>query len=247
MKRVIPVLLLRGERMVKGVRFSENFRDVGSPVTTARVYDSQRADELVFLDILATREKRPVNFGIVREAADSCFIPLTAGGGVRNVDDVKKLLEAGAEKVSVNTAAVERPSLITEIAKRFGSQAVLVSIDVKQGRVWVESGTRETPLDPVEWAKKAESFGAGEIMVTSIEREGAMQGYDLELTKAVSEAVSVPVIANGGAGKMDHFLEAFEKGNASAVAASSIFHFTDQNPVKVKTYLKTKGIDVREW
>jgi cyclase len=244
-KRVVPVLLLKGERMVKGVQFG-NFRDVGAPVTAARVYDAQRADELVFLDIVATKEGKGTRFDIIKQAADSCFIPLTAGGGVKNIQGIKKLLEAGADKVSINTAAVENPGLISAAAKKFGSQCVVVSIDAKGGKVFTRSGTRETGLDPVEWAKEAEERGAGEILLTSIGQEGTMQGYDLALTKKITGSVSIPVIANGGAGKLDHFLEAFTVANASAVAASSIFHFTDQSPMMVKGYLQAHGIDVRE-
>lgn len=248
-KRLIPVLLLSQGRMVKGVRFTA-FKDVGHPVTTAKIYDAQGADELVFLDIAASAEKRETLYDVVSRAADECFMPLTVGGGVRTLEDFRKLLLAGADKVSINTAAVETPALITEAAKVFGSQCVVVSIDAKKTErhdfeVFTHAGAKATGLDALSWAKQAASLGAGELLLTSIDREGTRTGYDLELVRAVSSAVPIPVIASGGVGALEHFVAGFNEGGASAVAAASIFHFTDQSVIKAKTYMKQAGIDVR--
>lgn len=235
--------------MVKGVRFGD-FRDVGAPVTTAKIYDAQGADELIFLDIEASTEGRGTIIDVVSKVADECFMPLTAGGGVRSLADFRRLLLAGADKVSINTAAVESPGLITEAARQFGAQCVVVSIDSKAGaggrpEVHTHAGRRPAGLDPVEWARKAASLGAGEILITSVDREGTREGYDLELTRRVAEAVDVPVIANGGVGSLQHFVDGLIDGKASAVAAASIFHFTDQSVIKSKTFMKQAGIDVR--
>jgi len=248
-KRVIPVLLLKNGRMVKGKRFGE-FRDVGHPVTTAKIYDAQSADELVFLDIEASGEGRETVVEVVSQVAEECFMPLTAGGGVRSVSDVRKLLLAGADKVSINTAAVEQPGLIEETAGVFGSQCVVVSIDTRGDEasgwtVHTHAGTKDTGLDPVEWAKKAESLGAGEILLCSVDREGTGDGYDTALTRLVSDSVGIPVVASGGVGTLEHFKAGLSDGGASAVAAASIFHFTDQNVIKAKTYLKQAGVEVR--
>lgn len=248
--RIIPILLLKNGRMVKPVKFGAGGqRDVGAPVTTARIYDSQDADELIFLDITATTEGRTFLLDTLSEVAKNCFVPLTAGGGVRTVEDFRQILAAGADKVSVNTAAVEKPSLITEAAKIFGSQAVVVSIDCRRNNshayeVFTEGGKKAMGLDPVAWAKQAAELGAGEILLTSIDREGTMSGYDLDLVHEVAAAVSVPVIANGGAGSRQHFVDAVAAG-ASAAAASSVFHFTDSNLSQVKTFLFNAGIPVR--
>ncbi len=234
--------------MVKGTKF-DSFRDVGAPVTTAKIYDAQGADELVFLDIEASREGRGTLTDVVSKVADECFMPLTAGGGVRALDDFRKLLLAGADKVAINSAAVENPSLITEASRRHGAQCVVVSIDVKKGEkgdeVFTHAGRKATGLDPVEWARKCASLGAGEILLTSIDREGTREGYDLGLVKRVSEAVDVPVVAHGGVGSLQHFVDGLVDGKASAVAAASIFHFTDQSVIKAKTFMKQAGIEVR--
>jgi imidazole glycerol-phosphate synthase subunit HisF len=248
-RRLIPTLLLRGGRMVKGVRFGD-FRDVGAPVTTAKIYDAQGADELVFLDIEASSEGRGTIVDVVSKVADECFMPLTAGGGVRSLADFRKLLLAGADKVSINTAAVENPTLITDAARQCGAQCVVVSIDAKTGasgkaEVFTHAGRRPTGLDPVEWARKAAALGAGEILITSVDREGTREGYDLDLVRRVAEAVSVPVIANGGVGSLQDFVSGLTTGKASAVAAASIFHFTDQSVIKAKTFMKQAGLDVR--
>jgi cyclase len=216
------------------------------------VYDAQLADELVYLDMDASREGRSTERleAAIARIAGACFMPLTAGGGVRTADDVRRVLAAGADKVAVNTAAVERPELIGEGAARFGSQCMVIAIDVRRepdGRplVWTHGGTRPTGRDAVAWAREATARGAGEILLTSIDRDGTMRGYDLELVRAVATAVNVPVIASGGAGKLLDLLEALTKGQASAVAAASLFHFTDQSPIKAKAYLRRAGIAVR--
>lgn len=247
--RLIPVLLLNAGRMVKGVRFGD-FRDVGHPVTTARVYDAQGADELIFLDIQAGREGRGALDDVVMQVAEGCFMPLTVGGGVRSIEDFRRLLKAGADKVSINTAAVERPTLISEASAVFGAQCVVVSIDAKrnaQGRreVVTHAGTRFAGLDPVAWATEAARLGAGELLVTSVDHEGAMKGYDLELIRQVADAVDIPVVAHGGVGTLEHLAEGLREGKASAVAAASIFHFTDQSVIKAKTYLKQAGVGIR--
>jgi len=234
---------------MKGRNFS-GLRDTGNPITAAKVYDAQRVDELVFLDIAATEENRRILFDVVQGVAEQCFMPLTVGGGVRTLDDMRRLLQMGADKVTVNTAAVERPALVEEAARTFGSANVVVSIDAKRrggGRheVWTHSGRQATPLEAVQWARQVVAAGAGEILITSIDREGTMAGYDLELVGAVADAVAVPVIANGGAGTLQHLVEAVTIGHASAVAASSIFHFTDQSPIKARSYMQGAGLHVR--
>ena len=226
-----------------------NFRDTGHPITTARIYDSQGADELMLLDIEATKEGRRPFFGIIRDAADQCFMPLTAGGGVRKVEDIREFLLSGAEKVAINTAAVEDPSLVKESAYAFGSSTIVVSIDARKAdgkrEVFVKSGTKPTGLDPLEWAREAAKLGAGELVVTSIDHEGRREGYDIELTRMIADAVDVPVIASGGAGTLQHFVDGIVEGHASAVSAGSIFHFTDQSIIKAKAYMKNAGLDVR--
>lgn len=249
-KRLIPCLLLKNGRCVKGVQFKD-FRDTGHPISNAKIYDSQGADELIFLDINATNEGREPLFDIVRSAAEQCFMPLCAGGGIASVEHIRKLLLSGADKVSINTAAVENPALIAEGAKIFGAQCIVVAIDVRKANgkweVFTRSGTKATGLGPVEWAKKAVSLGAGELLVTSIDHEGMRQGYDLELTRAVADAVDVPVIASGGVGSLQDLVDGIEKGHASAVSCGSMLHFTDQSIIKAKAFMKNAGLDVRHF
>ena len=247
--RLIPVLLLRGGRMVKTKQFN-HIREVGFPVTAAKIYDAQGADELVFLDIDASAEKRKFILEIITEVAEACFMPLTVGGGVQTLEDIRKLLSAGADKVCINTAAIENPEFIKKAAERFGDQCIVVSIDAKKNErgeyeVFACRGTRPTGLNPIDWARRAESLNAGEIIITSIDREGMMGGYDLELIKSVAEAVSIPVIAHGGAGTLQDLVDAVQKSKASAVAAASIFHFTDQSPIKARRFMKEAGLHVR--
>jgi cyclase len=246
--RLVPILLLKSGRCMKGRNFA-SLRDTGNPVTAAKVYDAQRVDELVFLDIAANEENRQILFDVVQGVAEQCFMPLTVGGGVRTLEDMRRLLQTGADKVAFNTAAVERPALVEEAARTFGSANVVVSIDARRagGRheVWTHSGRQATGLEAVTWARRMAEAGAGEILVTSIDREGTMTGYDLELVSAVADAVAVPVIANGGAGTLQHLVEAVTIGHASAVAASSIFHFTDQSPIKARSYMRGAGLPVR--
>lgn len=237
--------------MVKPINFGEKGeRDVGFPVTTARIYDSQGADELVFLDITATEDGRNFLSDTLSGVARDCFIPLTVGGGIRSIEAIKDLLSSGADKISINTYAVENPLFITEAANRFGGQCIVVSIDAKKNELGIyeaftHQGKKATGLDVVQWAKKVEKLGAGEILLTSIDREGTMSGYDLDLIKLVSEAVSIPVIANGGAGTRQHLVDAVKIANASAIAASSIFHFSDSNISQVKSFLDNAGIPIR--
>ncbi len=247
--RVIPTLLYRDYGLIKGVAF-DSWRHVGSLIQAVRVYNLRDVDELVFLDIAATREGRGPDFELVDDFADDCRMPLTVGGGVRSLDDVSRLLGVGADKVAVNTAAVEAEGLIGDIARRFGSQCVVVSIDFRlhaDGRreVFTRSGTQATGLDPAQLARRAEELGAGEILLTSIDRDGTMAGYDVDAIRQVADAVSIPVIASGGAGEYAHMLRAVSEGHASAVAAASIFHFTQQTPVEAKKYLAAGGLPVR--
>ncbi len=247
-RRIIPCLDVHDGRVVKGVNFV-NLRNAGDPVEAARAYDAAGADELVFLDITATFEARSILLEIVKKVAESVFIPFTVGGGVRSLEDARALLLAGADKVSVNSAAVKRPELITELAEHFGSQAVVLAIDAKQkGDAWevyVKGGREPTGLDAIEWAKEGERLGAGEILLTSMDKDGTKEGYDLDLTRAVAEAVSIPVIASGGAGTMEHFLEAFEQGKADAALAASVFHFGEIPIPELKRYLLEKGLPIR--
>lgn len=242
--RIIPTLLLKDGRMVKSRQFG-NYRDVGDPVTAARVYDAQRADELVFLDISASQEGRGVLFDIIRRVSEECFMPLGVGGGIRSVAEIRELLKAGADKAIINTAAYEVPGLIQDAAEMFGSSTIVVSIDMKNGTVWIKGDTVDTGENPVAYAKKMEAEGAGEIMITSIDRDGMMNGYDIDLIRSVADAVSIPVIASGGAGSLEDLKKGIEDGHASAVAAASIFHFTDQSPIKARKYLFDRGIAVR--
>jgi cyclase len=248
-KRLIPALLLREGRCVKGRQF-ENFRDTGNPLTAARVYDAQGADELVFLDIDASADGRSTLIDVVHHVAEEVFMPLCVGGGLRSVEDIREMLEAGADKVSLNTAVEERPELIEQAARRFGNQCVVVSIDCRRhddGRyeTFTYAGKRATGRDPVEWAREAVDLGAGEIFLTSIDREGTMEGYDLELVRAVADAVTVPVIAHGGCGTLDDLVKAIDEGHADAVSCAAMLHFTDQSVIKARAHMKTYGVDVR--
>ena len=248
-KRIIPCLDVNNGRVVKGTNFV-NLRDAGDPVEAAKAYDAQGADELVFLDITASAQARNIILDMVAQVADSIFIPFTVGGGIRTVDDFNALLRAGADKVSVNSAAIRNPSLIQEAAEKFGSQCVVCAIDAKRRpeggwTVYLNGGRVDTGLDAVEWAKQAVELGAGEILLTSMDRDGVKNGYDLELTRAVSDSVNVPVIASGGAGAMEHFYDAFTAGHADAVLAASLFHFGEITIPDLKAYLAGRGISVR--
>jgi cyclase len=247
-KRVIPCLDVDKGRVVKGVKFVDII-DAGDPVEMAAFYDQQGADELVFLDITASHEGRDTILEVARRTAEQVFIPLTVGGGVRSAEDVRRLLRSGADKVAVNTAAVERPELITEGAERFGVQCIVVAIDARRGgeewEVYTHGGRTPTGLDAVGWAARAEELGAGEILLTSMDRDGTKDGYDLDLLRAISGVVNVPVIASGGAGTLDHFSEAILDGHADAVLAASLFHFGELKISEVKTHLAAAGIPVR--
>lgn len=249
-KRIIPCLDVRGGRVVKGVNFI-NIRDAGDPVEIASFYDKAGADELTFLDITATSEARNIMIDVVSRVAEQVFIPFTVGGGIRTVDDFREILKAGADKVSVNSAALKRPELISEAADRFGSQCVVAAIDAKRrddGSGWdvyLNGGRINTDRDAVEWAVEAEKLGAGEILLTSMDCDGTKNGYDIELTRSISESVKIPVIASGGAGTMEHFYEALTSGKADAVLAASLFHFREMEIRDLKAYLKEKGIEVR--
>ena len=247
--RIIPTLLYKNFGLVKGTRF-DSWRRVGGLLQSVKVYSLRGVDEMIFLDISATSENRRPDFELIDDFADECFMPLTVGGGIRDVEDVKKLLECGADKVAINTAAFTSPQIIGEAAKKFGSQSIVVSVDVKslggdKYEVCVNSGSKPTGQDPVAFAKKMEELGAGEILLTSIDRDGSMQGYDIDLTEKVSKAVSIPVIASGGAGNFKNMLDVLVKGKASALAAASIFHFTHITPLDIKRYLSDSGIRVR--
>lgn len=247
-KRIIPCLDVKNGRVVKGMSFV-NLVDAGDPVECAKQYDRQGADELVFLDITASSDSRNITIDMVERVAESIFIPFTVGGGIRSVEDFNILLRAGADKVSVNSAAVHRPELISEAAYKFGSQCVVAAIDAKRlGKSWevyVNGGRTPVGIDAVEWAVKCQELGAGEILLTSMDEDGQKQGYDLELTRAVSERLNIPVIASGGAGALEHFSDAFTKGKADAVLAASLFHFGEIPIPKLKEYLKKNNISVR--
>jgi cyclase len=250
-KRIIPCLDVKDGRVVKGVNFVD-LVDAGDPVEQAKVYDQEGADELVFLDITATHEARDIMIEMVRRVADSVFIPFTVGGGIRTVDDMRAILLAGADKVSINSAAVHNPALIAEAAHRFGSQCIVVAIDARRRvggtpgwDVYVSGGRINTGLDAVVWAKQAEQAGAGEILLTSMDGDGTLEGYDVELTRAISDAVSIPVIASGGAGRAEHFAQALTAGGASAALAASLFHFRQLSIMDVKQELLTLGVPVR--
>jgi len=247
-KRIIPCLDVDKGRVVKGVKF-QNLRDAGDPVEVAKSYEEQSADELVFLDITASAEERKIMIEVVQRVAETIFIPFTVGGGVSSLEDIRRLLSAGADKVSINTAAVKNPQLIYESAKRFGSQCIVVAIDAKRSQrgwgVYIHGGRTPTELDAVEWAKRVEGLGAGEILLTSMDADGTKKGYDIELNRAVASAVSIPVIASGGAGTMEHFYEVFTQTNVDAALAASLFHFKEVSIPELKAYLRNKGIHVR--
>ena len=248
-KRIIPCLDVDQGRVVKGIRFV-SLRDAGDPVDCAVAYDRAKADELVFLDITASHESRPIMREIVQKVAESIYIPFTVGGGIRNLEDVRMLLKAGCDKVSINTAALEDFNLVKEASERLGAQCIVVAIDAKksapdQWTVFTHGGRRSTSWNAVDWALKAESLGAGEILLTSMDRDGTKEGYDLELTRRVSEAVRIPVIASGGAGTLQHLYEAFSMGKADACLAASIFHYGEYSVTEAKDFLRKKGIPVR--
>ena len=254
-KRIIPCLDVKEGRVVKGVNFV-NLIDAGDPVLAAEAYDKEGADEIVFLDITASYEKRNIMIDVVRKTAEKAFMPMTVGGGLRNPDDIKNLLRAGADKVSLNTSAVKNPKLVAEGATRFGSQCIVVAIDAKRvvdkkgefagkWEVYINGGRTPTGIDALEWAKKVEELGAGEILLTSMDCDGTKDGYDIELTRTISESLKIPIIASGGAGTLEHFYQALSGGKADAVLAASIFHFREFTIKEVKKYLKSKGIAVR--
>lgn len=247
-KRIIPCLDVKDGRVVKGVKFV-NLRDAGDPVRNAAFYEKEGADELVFLDITASFEDRDIMLDVVRRTAEQIFMPLTVGGGIRDIGDIRNLLNAGADKVSINTAAVKNPELISKASRRFGNQCIVVAIDAKRkGRSWevyINGGRTPTGKNAVRWAKEVESKGAGEILLTSMDCDGTKKGYDLELTRRVSEAVKIPVISSGGAGKLEHLYEALTKGKADAVLAASIFHYREFSIKETKEYLRRRGVPVR--
>lgn len=248
-KRIIPCLDVNKGRVVKGINFV-NFRDAGDPVEAAKFYNDSLADELVFLDITASSDDRSIMLDVVKRTAEQVFIPLTVGGGIRSIEDFRKILSAGADKISVNSAAVKRPELVNEAAERFGSQCVVVAIDAKRHEgggfdVYLNGGRVNTGIDAVEWAKEAFERGAGEILLTSMDCDGVKNGYDIELTKAVSSAVNIPVIASGGAGKPEHFYDALTEGGADAALAASLFHFREMEIKDLKKYLKGRDVPVR--
>ena len=247
--RVIPCLDVKDGRVVKGVNFVD-LVDAGDPVEQAKVYDAEGADELTFLDITASAENRDTLYDVVRRTAEQCFMPLTVGGGVRTVEDIRKLLLAGADKTSINTAAVARPELVQEAAEKFGSQCIVVAIDAKQAgagkwEVFTHGGRRATGIDAVEWAKRMAAAGAGEILLTSMDRDGTQRGFDIPLTRAIADTVPIPVIASGGVGALSHLVEGVRDGHASAVLAASIFHFGTFRVAEAKAALAAAGVAVR--
>ena len=254
-KRIIPCLDVKDGRVVKGVNFI-NLQDAGDPVENAKFYDTELADELVFLDITASHERRNIILDVVQRTASEVFMPLTVGGGIRTLDDIRNLLNAGADKVSINTAAVKDRSFVRQAAEKFGSQCIVVAIDAKQRarghgeedlawEVFIHGGRTPTGIDAVEWARLMEELGAGEILLTSMDRDGTRDGYDIALTRAISRAVTIPVIASGGAGTVEHLFEALADGEADAVLAASIFHYRQYSVKEVKEYLQAKGVTVR--
>jgi len=247
-KRIIPCLDVKAGRVVKGIKFL-GLRDAGDPVEVARVYDRDGADELCFLDITASHESRGIILDVVARTAEQIFMPLTVGGGISSIDDIRNLLRAGADKVSINTAAVRRPEFVREAAQMFGSQCVVLAIDAKRigshWEVFTHGGRNPTGIDASEWSKKMEQYGAGEILLTSMDRDGTKAGYDLELTRTISDAVDIPVIASGGVGELQHIYDGLTEGGASAALAASIFHFGEFTIRKCKEYLARRGVQVR--
>jgi len=247
-KRIIPCLDVKDGRVVKGTQFVD-LKDAGDPVENAKAYDEQGADEIAFLDITASYEKRDILIDIVRRTAEEVFIPLTVGGGIGRLEDIRKLLKAGADKVSINTAAVKNPNFVEKASKRFGSQCIVIAIDAKrEGESWevyTHGGRVPTKIDAVLWAKQMEEMGAGEILLTSMDRDGTKDGYDIDLTRTISEQVGIPVIASGGVGTLEHLYEGLVLGKADAVLAASIFHYREYTIAQVKSYLKERGVTVR--
>ena len=246
--RIIPCLDVKNGRVVKGINFVD-LKDAGDPVEQAKIYSDGGADEICFLDITASNENRDTIYDVVKRTSKNCFVPLTVGGGVRSVDDINKLLNSGADKVSINTAAVQNPKVIVESSKKFGSQCIVVAIDVKKNddkwEVFTHGGRNNTGTDAIEFAKKMEESGAGELLVTSMDRDGTQGGYDIDLMFKISSIVNIPVIASGGVGNLDHLVEGIKLGNASAVLAASIFHYGKYSVKEAKEYLDSKGIPVR--
>jgi cyclase len=247
-KRIIPCLDVKAGRVVKGIKFLE-LQDAGDPVEIARVYDREGADELCFLDITASHENREIILDVVARTAEQVFMPLTVGGGINKLEDIRKLLKAGADKVSINTGAVNRPDFVREAAEMFGSQCIVVAIDAKRAgdhwEVFTHGGRNPTGIDACDWAERMESYGAGEILLTSMDRDGTKAGYDLELTRAIADRVGIPVIASGGVGTLEHIYEGLTQGNASAALAASIFHFRQYTIAECKSYLEQRGVVVR--
>ncbi len=247
-KRIIPCLDVKAGRVVKGVKFLK-LQDAGDPVEIARVYDREGADELCFLDITASHENRGIILDVVARTAEQVFMPLTVGGGINKLEDIRNLLKAGADKVSINTGAVNRPDFVREAAEMFGSQCIVVAIDAKRAgdrwEVFTHGGRNPTGLDACEWAERMANYGAGEILLTSMDRDGTKAGYDLELTRAIADRVGIPVIASGGVGTLEHIYEGLTQGNASAALAASIFHFRQHTIAECKSYLRSRGVTVR--
>lgn len=246
--RVIPCLDVKNGRVVKGINFVD-LKDAGDPVEQARVYSDSGADEICFLDITASNENRQTIYNVIKKTSEKCFVPLTVGGGVRSIDDVNKLLNCGADKVSINTAAVQNPEVVVESARKFGSQCIVVAIDAKKNNdkweIFTHGGRNNTGIDAIDFAKKMESCGAGELLVTSMDRDGTQIGYDIKLMSNISAKVNIPIIASGGVGNLDHLVDGVQLGNASAVLAASIFHYGTYSIKQAKEYLDSKGIPVR--
>ncbi|HJN84623.1 MAG TPA: imidazole glycerol phosphate synthase subunit HisF [Candidatus Pelagibacter bacterium] len=246
--RIIPCLDVKNGRVVKGINFI-NLKDAGDPAEQAKVYSDGGADEICFLDITASNENRETIFDVVKETSKKCFVPLTVGGGIRSVDDINKLLNCGADKVSINTAAVQNPKVVFESSKKFGSQCVVVAIDAKKKndswKIFTHGGRNETEINAIDFAKQMEDSGAGELLVTSMDRDGTQIGYDIELMSKISSIVNIPIIASGGVGNLDHLVDGIKMGNANAVLAASIFHYGKYSVQEAKQYLESKGIPVR--